>query len=105
MSAVFGEIRVFTQEKGPDVRLRVFGDEFYARHETVDGYTCLYDAGLGLYCYATLSDGHFTSTGIPISASPPQIRENISKRPQMCATRSSAPSLAACGPTGPSKKL
>ena len=65
MSAAFGEIRVFTQEKGPDVRLRVFGDEFYARYETVDGYTCLYDPGLGLYCYATLSDGRFTSTRRP----------------------------------------
>ena len=71
MSAAFGEIRVFTQENGPEVRLRVFGDEFYARYETVDGYTCLYDPGPGLYCYATLSDGHFASTGIPISASPP----------------------------------
>jgi hypothetical protein len=71
MSGAFGEIRAFTQEDGSDVRLRVFGDEFYARYETVDGYTCLYDANLGLYCYATLSDGRFTSTGIPLAAFPP----------------------------------
>ena len=70
MSAAFGEVRAFTQEYGPDVRLRVFGDEFYARYETADGYTCLYDATRGLYCYATLSEGCFISTGVLISASP-----------------------------------
>ena len=71
MSAAFGEIRVFPQENDGDVKLRVFGDEFYARYETADGYTCLYDATRDLYCYATLSDGHFISTGVPISILPP----------------------------------
>jgi hypothetical protein len=39
MSAIFGELLTFGQENGPDIRLRVFGDEHYARYETVDGYT------------------------------------------------------------------
>ena len=33
MSAIFGEVLTFGQENGPDVRLRVFGDEHYARYE------------------------------------------------------------------------
>jgi len=88
MSAAFGEIRVFTQEHGPDVRLRVFGDEFYARYETSTGYTSLYDSKLGLYCYATLSDGHLTSLGIPISAPPPaDLREHLKESKDVRNTR------------------
>ena len=32
MSAIFGEVLTFGQENGPDIRLRVFGDELYARN-------------------------------------------------------------------------
>lgn len=42
MSAIFGEQLTFAQENGPEVRLVVFGDEFYARYENDDGYTALY---------------------------------------------------------------
>ena len=32
MSAIFGETLTFGQANGPDIRLRVTGDEFYARY-------------------------------------------------------------------------
>jgi M6 family metalloprotease-like protein len=84
MSAAFGESRAFAQEKGPDVILTVFGDEFYARYETTDGYTCLYDEGSGLYCYAVLKDGHFLSAGIPISAPPPaEVQPHLKEVPDV----------------------
>ena len=71
MSAIFGEILTFQQENGADVELAVFGDEFYARYETRAGYTVVYDAELGLYCYALLLNGQFASSTIPISKRPP----------------------------------
>lgn len=67
MSAIFGEKLTFPQENGSEVELLVFGDEFYARRETLEGYTVLYDEALGQYCYAVLQDGRFASSGIPIS--------------------------------------
>ncbi len=56
MSAIFAETIIFPQENGSDVELVVFGDEFYARYETKDGYTVVYDPDRGLYCYALLMD-------------------------------------------------
>src|SRR5262245_44536442 len=71
MSAIFGELLTFGQENGPDIRLRVFGDEHYARYETVDGYTVVYDEGIGQFCYARLAAGAFRSTGAPATDPPP----------------------------------
>ena len=71
MSAIFGETLTFSQENGPDVKLVVFGDEFYARYETIDGYTVVYDIDLKQYCYAILLDGRFASSGVQITKSPP----------------------------------
>jgi hypothetical protein len=71
MSAIFGEVLSFSQENGPEVRLRVFGDEFYARHETEDGYTVIYDESLGKFAYATLKDGRFISSGVDIGSRAP----------------------------------
>lgn len=61
----------FDQENGPEVKLRVFGDEFYARYETEEGYTAIYDDDLGLFTYARLKDGRFLSSGLDLSRSPP----------------------------------
>ena len=72
MSGIFGETLSYPQENGPDVELVVFGDEFYSRRETKNGYTVIYDDKLGQYCYAILIEGQFASSGIPISKSPPQ---------------------------------
>lgn len=71
MSAIIGETLIFQQENGSDVELVVFGDEFYARYETKDGYTVVYDPDLGLYCYAVLMKGRFASSGIPVAKRPP----------------------------------
>jgi len=71
MSAIFGERLRFPQDAGPAVELVVWGDEFYARRETTSGYTVVYDRGLGLYCYAQLVQGRFTSTQVPITKPPP----------------------------------
>jgi hypothetical protein len=72
MTGIFGETKTFKQEKGPEVRLVVNGDEHYARYETEDGYTVIYDTELGLYTYALRkTDGKFVSSGIPLSEPPP----------------------------------
>ena len=71
MSWIFGEVLTFSQEKGPQVKLRVFGDEFYARHESIEGHTVVYDSDLGLFCYAVLINGEFVSSGVDLSQSPP----------------------------------
>src|SRR5512146_3132457 len=71
MSAIFGETLGFSQENGPEVRLRVYGDEFYARYETEDGYTAIYDESLGKFTYALLKNGSFVSSGVDVSQKPP----------------------------------
>jgi M6 family metalloprotease-like protein len=71
VSAIFGETLTFPQPAGPQVRLRVFGDEFYARYETLDGHTVVLDTDLGLYCYATVAGGRLVSTGVAIDKPPP----------------------------------
>ena len=71
MSSIFGEFLTFPQEKGPEVQLRVYGDEFYSRYENMDGYTVVYDQDHGLYCYALLISGEFVSSGVDASQSPP----------------------------------
>ena len=71
MSAVFGELLTFSQENGPDVQLKVFGDEFYARYETVEGYTVIYDQELGCFVYAILKNERFGSSGVGLDQSPP----------------------------------
>lgn len=71
MSAIFGELLTYPQEAGDPVSLYTFGDEFYARRETLDGYTAIYDDDLGMYCYASVMGGRFASTGISITRHPP----------------------------------
>jgi M6 family metalloprotease-like protein len=72
MSAISGEILTFAQEKGQDVKLRVFGDEYYSRYENLDGYTVVYDFDLGRFCYALLFKGEFISSGVDLSNAPPE---------------------------------
>ena len=80
MSGIFNEQLTFKQENGPDVRLVVIGDEHYAQYETIDGFTVVYDAGKGLYCYAQTINGRFVSTGIPMSVPPPpELRRHITE--------------------------
>lgn len=71
MSALFGEVIDVRQDNGPDVSLVVTGDEFYVEYETLDGYAAVYDEQKGLYCYAELSEGSFSSSGLPVTKSAP----------------------------------
>ena len=71
MSAIFGELLTFSQENGPNIKLRVFGDEFYARYETADGYSVIHDPELGRFVYALLQEGRFVSSGVDLEESPP----------------------------------
>jgi hypothetical protein len=71
MTGIFGETLNFKQENGAEVPLVVHGDEYYARYETPDGYTVVYDPDLGLYSYAELRAGKLISTRTPLSEPPP----------------------------------
>ena len=71
MTAIFGERLTFGQERGPDVELCVWGDEYYARYETPEGYSAIYDDGKGVFTYARVEDGRFVSTGVPIAEPAP----------------------------------
>lgn len=71
MSFINGEVLKISQESGPEIPLVVFGDEFYVRHETLDGYTVKYDQMKGLYCYAVLAEGNLLSSGIPVGKKTP----------------------------------
>jgi M6 family metalloprotease-like protein len=64
MSRLSGEVIVCDQAAGGAIQLRIFGDEFYARYETLSGYSVIYDKSLGSYCYVTLVSGRFVSTGV-----------------------------------------
>jgi M6 family metalloprotease-like protein/uncharacterized repeat protein (TIGR02543 family) len=60
-----GYLSEFTQPDGTIVRLKFFGDEFYARTETVDGYTVIFDLPTRTFFYADLTPdkNEFISTG------------------------------------------
>jgi len=75
MSGIFGDTLTFNQEEGGAVELVAFGDDKYARYETLDGYSVVYDADRGAYCYAE-TDGagpgrRFVSSGVLLSEPPP----------------------------------
>jgi M6 family metalloprotease-like protein len=88
MSAIHGERLILEQENGNPVSLIVSGDEFYVRHETLDGFTVVYDNRLGFYCYATLVQGRFKSTEIPIHKRPPMgTRRHLQESPKVRAVK------------------
>lgn len=72
MTGIFRDKSNFKQENGPDISLVVDGDESYARYETPDGHTVIYDPELGLYTYAlTDVEGKFVSSKTPTNEPPP----------------------------------
>ncbi len=76
MSGIFGDTLTFSQEEGGGVQLVAFGDDKYARYETLDGYSVTYDADRGAYCYAETygagAERRFVSSGVLISEPPPE---------------------------------
>ena len=84
MSSIFGEVLTFSQEKGPEIKLKTFGDEFYSRYENPDGYTVVYDQDLGVYCYARLINGEFVSSGVDAGLEPPaNVRRHFKESEQV----------------------
>lgn len=61
-----GEIYEFQQPDGTTIQLKLFGDDYYLRAESLDGYTLIRDEETGWICYAILSDDKtaLISTGI-----------------------------------------
>jgi len=57
----------FHQPDGSPIAIRVWGDEFYIRAETLDGYSLVRDPVSGFICYAEVNNegSDFISTGIP----------------------------------------
>ncbi len=83
MSSLNGEVILADQSVGNALQLRVFGDEFYARHETLDGFTVIYDTEQRRYCYATLAVGRFVSSGIPVyKPAPRDLRRHLKEHPK-----------------------
>ena len=78
MSSLNGEVILCDQHVGEPLQLKIFGDEFYARRETQDGYTVVYDSERRCYSYATLAVGRFVSSGIPVyKPAPPGLRRHL----------------------------
>lgn len=71
MSGIYGEVLTFPQEDGPEILLRVFGSQHYARYENVEGYTVVYDDSVGRFCYASVPDNRLVSTGVTLDRRPP----------------------------------
>jgi M6 family metalloprotease-like protein/MYXO-CTERM domain-containing protein len=60
-----GEHVYLTQPDGAQVEVVVWGDEFYARAETPNGYTLILDPATGYICYALATgDGDLVSSGV-----------------------------------------
>jgi len=68
-----GQTVIIQQPDGSTVDIRVWGDEYFAHGETVDGYAVTRDLASGFLCYATLSENatELVSTGIPAGDAPP----------------------------------
>src|SRR5215207_2587166 len=90
MSALFGQSVSLAQERGQDIELLAWGDEFYVRYETPDGYAAMLDPTLGLYTYARLEDGRYVSSGVPVSQPPPVgLDKHLQETPAVRAAQSS----------------
>ncbi len=61
-----GEIFEFLQPDGSKVKVKLYGDEYYMRAESLDGYTLIRDTQTGWICYAEVSEDkeELLSTGI-----------------------------------------
>lgn len=78
MSVIVGERLTFAQKHALAIELLVFGDEHYARYETLDGFTVVFDAPVGMFCYAALSHGNLVSTGVSaLVGAPSGIRRHL----------------------------
>jgi hypothetical protein len=72
MSGVIRQTAMLGQADGTEVELVVTGTKSYATYETPEGYPVTYDQDLGMFCYARVVDGAYRSTGVRVSAPPPE---------------------------------
>jgi hypothetical protein len=90
-----GESVVIGQPDGSVLEVRVWGDEYFAHGETIEGYTVTRDEESGFLCYARLSGDECSliSTGVPASNEPlVDLKKHIriaegAAREQACRTR------------------
>ncbi len=88
MSAILGESLFFPQRNGPQIRLTVFGDEFYSYQEDDNGYSVIYDPEMGLYTYARLLGGMLISTGVPLHQDPPSgVKRHLRESQEVIASK------------------
>lgn len=68
-----GEVINWQQPDGQKLTLRVYGDEYFGRTETAEGYTVVYNPADGAYHYAALAaDGSkFVPSGVKADQAPP----------------------------------
>lgn len=63
-----GKIFTFTQPDGSIINVRGWGDQHYARFETLDGYPVVENPLTNFYEYASLERGMFKPSGLNINA-------------------------------------
>lgn len=105
MSGIVGQKVKLAQANGSDVELVVTGTALYATYETPEGFPAVYDDRAGLFCFARVVDGQFVSTGVPVTASPPEhverhARESDAVRSRKIEERQSLMERRAQSPTG-----
>lgn len=68
----YGEVFSLKQPDKSHVQVKVFGDEFYQRIESIDGYTLVRDPKTNWICYANYNEAQndFVSTGVKYTQKP-----------------------------------
>lgn len=87
----FGEAFTYRQPDGETFQVHLYGDEFFAYQETVDGYLVVHDPNNGLFCYAKVTpDGSdIISTGVRVGqAKPAGIKSKQRLGPDMAMKKS-----------------
>ncbi|MBF0431508.1 MAG: M6 family metalloprotease domain-containing protein [Fibrobacteria bacterium] len=110
----FGDIYKLKQPDGSLVSVKIYGDEYYQRVETPDGYTLVRDVASGWICYAELSEdgAEYLPTANKYSAESPAPDKSIKslristesrnlKRREAIAAISGMPDVLAKGALGP----
>jgi hypothetical protein len=69
------------QPDGTSISVRIYGDEFYQRVESLDGYTLIRDDSTQWICYANLDStkSNFVSTGVRCTSNTKPSTLNIAK--------------------------
>lgn len=68
----WGMVTIIHQPGGYEVEAKIYGDEFYAKYESFEGFSLIKDPATGWYSYAmksTTDTSKLVSTGIPYKSS------------------------------------